>query len=89
MLRWKTGDTPGERLALVGTYRLKGTTLAFDEWYVIKRRPDGAYEAYREVVAFDGKIREVTWRSMTCGKMRDARARAHQHHTEINEGAQR
>jgi hypothetical protein len=63
--------------------------LAFDEWYVIKRRSDGAYEAYREVVAFDGKIRETTWRSMTYGRMRDARIRAQQHHTETNEGAQR
>lgn len=79
MLRWSI-EGAGRRVALVGTYTLKGTTLAFDEWYVINPLPKaGGYEAYREVVAFDGKLRQITWRGMRRGKMRDARQDAEDH----------
>lgn len=89
MLRWSI-DGPGRRIALVGTYTLRGTTLCFDEWYVINRVPHTkAYEAQREVIAFDGIVRVVTWRGIRRGKMRDARQDAENHRRQVDQGAQR
>lgn len=78
MLRW-TIEGAGRRVALVGTYTLRGTTLSFDEWYVIHRTPAGPYEAFREVVTFDGWIRQVTWRGIQRGRISDAQHDAEEH----------